>query len=127
MRRGEVAAAWGIGGAWQCAKRTLDGKSKTCDALDVGSTATKAGEKDKACAEACCIKGACMDGMVLQHSWLCSWLCDEQGMVSQHCIASSAVVMAPQSTEYTAIATTMATSKIGFTRCILTKLSALSV
>ena len=20
-----------------------------------------------------------MDGMVLQHSWLCSWLCDEQG------------------------------------------------
>lgn len=99
----------------------------TCDALNPGSVATKTGEKDRPCAGAGSTKGACMDGIVLQHSWLYSWLCDEQGIVSQHCIASSGVVMAPQSTEYTAIATAMATSKIGFTRCILTKLSALSV
>jgi len=38
-----------------------------------------------------------MDGMDLQHSWLRSWLCDEQGIESQHCIAASGVDMAKQS------------------------------
>lgn len=38
-----------------------------------------------------------MDGMVLQHSWLCWWPRDEQDMVSQHCIAASGVDMAKQS------------------------------
>jgi len=68
-----------------------------------------------------------MDGMVLQHSWLCSWPCDEQSIVSQHCIACSGVVTAPQSIAYPAIAATMAKRKIVFTRCISIKLDALSV
>lgn len=63
----------------------------------------------------------------MQHSWLCSWLCDEQGMLLQHCIASSGVVIAPQSIAYAAITTAIAMSKITFTRRIYTKLCALSV
>ncbi len=47
-------------------------------------------------------------------------------MELQHCIASSGVVTAPQSTAYTASATTIAISKIGFARCISTKLDAQS-
>ncbi len=112
MRRGEGAAVWGIGGAWQCAVRTFDAESKPCDALNPGSTAMKTGEKDRPCTEAGCTKGACIDGMVLQHSWLCSWLCDEQGIVSQHCIASSGVDMAKQSNAYIARAITITASKI---------------
>jgi hypothetical protein len=65
-----------------------------------------------------------MDGMVLQHSWLCSGLCDEQGIVSQHCMACSGVVMAPQSIAYAVIATAMAKSKMGFARCISTNVEA---
>src|ERR1700682_955955 len=118
MRRGEGAAAWGIGGAWQCAVRTFDGDSKTCDALNRGSTATKTGVKDRPCTEAGCTKGACMDGMVLQHSWLCSWLCDEQGIVSQHCIAASGVGMAKQSNPYVAKAIAITASKIGLAKRI---------
>jgi hypothetical protein len=38
-----------------------------------------------------------MDGIVLQHSWLCWWPCDAQGIESQHCIACSGVDMAKQS------------------------------
>src|SRR6267142_2377062 len=113
MRRGEGAAVWGIGGAWQCAVRTFDWESKSCDALNRGSTAMKTGEKDRPCTEAGRTKDACMDGMVLQHSWLCSWLCDEQGIVSQHCIASSGVDMARQSNAYIARAITITASKIG--------------
>jgi hypothetical protein len=118
MRRGEVAAAWGIGGAWQCAIRTLDGESKTCDALDVGGTATKAGEKDKECVAAGCIKGACVDAMVSQHSWLCSWLCDEHGIVLQHCIAASGVDIAKQSNAYVAKAIAITPSIIGLAKRI---------
>jgi hypothetical protein len=95
--------------------------------LNPGSTATKTAEKDRSRAEGGCTKGACIDGIILQHSWLYSWLCDEQGIVSQHCIACSGVAMAPQSIAYAAIAAAMATNKIGFTGCIPTKLSALSV
>src|SRR3981189_1787033 len=113
MRRGEGAAAWGIGGAWQCAVRTFDGESMACDALKPGRTATNTGEKERACTEAGWTKGACMDGMVLQHSWLCSWLCDEQGMVSQHCIASSGVDMAKQSNAYVAKAIAITANKMG--------------
>jgi hypothetical protein len=68
-----------------------------------------------------------MDGIVLQHSWLCSWRCDKQCSVSQHCIACSGVAMAAQSLAYTAIATPMAKRKIVFMRCISIKLDALSV
>ena len=97
MRRGEGAAEWGIGGAWHCAVRTFDGESGACDALKSGRMATKTSERDGACVEAGRTKGACIDGMVLQHSWLCSWLCEEQCIVSQHCIAASGVDMAKQS------------------------------
>jgi hypothetical protein len=64
-----------------------------------------------------------MDGIVLQQSWLCwelcSGLCDEHGIVSQHCIACSGVVMAPQSAAYKAIAAAMIKSRNGFARRIL--------
>jgi hypothetical protein len=119
MRRGEGVADWGIGGAWHCAVRTLAGESKTCDALKSGNTATKTGEKDRPGAEDGCIKGACMDGIVLQHSWLCSWPCDEQCIVSQQCIAASGVDMAKQSTVYVAKAITITGSKIVLIRRII--------
>ncbi len=117
MRRGE-GAAWGIGGAWQCAVRTFDGESMTCDALKPGRTATNTGEKERACAEAGWTKGACTAGMVLQHSWLCWWPCDEQCMVSQHCIAASDVDMAKQSNAYVAKAIAITASRIGLIRRI---------
>ena len=85
----------------------------TCDALKPGRTATNRGEKERACAEAGWTKGACMDGMVLQHSWLCWWPCDEQCMVSQHCIAASGVDMAKQSNAYVAKAIAITASRIG--------------
>jgi len=44
--------------------------------------------------------GACIEGMVLQQSWLRCALCDEvHGIVSQHCMASSGEAMGAQSTE----------------------------
>jgi hypothetical protein len=107
-----------MGGAWQCAVRTFDGESKTCDGLNRGSTATKTGEKDGACAEAGRTKGACMDGMVLQQSWLCWWPCDEQGIVSQHCIAASGGDMAKQSKAYVAKAIAITASRIGLLKRI---------
>jgi len=63
------------------------------------------------------------------HAWtawsaafrLCSWLCDEQGIVSQHCIASSGVDMARQSNAYIARAITITASKIGLAIRIRTK------
>src|SRR6267142_2380348 len=82
MRRGEEAAISKIGGAWQCAVRTPAGEYKPCDALNAGSAATGTSVKDEPCVEAGCTKGACMDGIVLQHSWLCWWPCDEQGIES---------------------------------------------
>jgi hypothetical protein len=48
-------------------------------------------------------------------------------MASQHCIACSGVVMAPQSIAYPAIAAATAKRKIVFTRRISIKLDALSV
>src|SRR6267378_6691894 len=118
MRRGEGGAARGIGGAWQCAVRTFDGAPMTCDALKPGRTATNTGEKERACAEAGWTKGARMAGMVLQHSWLCWWPCDEQCMVSQHCIAASGVDMARQSNAYVAKAITITASEMGLAKCI---------
>ena len=54
-----------------------------------------------------------MAGMVLQHSWLCWWPCDEQCMVSQHCIAASGVDMARQSNAYVAKAIAITASRNG--------------
>ena len=107
--------------------RTFTEESKLFNAPNPGSRATKTGEKVGPCTEAGCTKGAWMDGMVLQHSWLCSCPCDEQCIVSQHCIACSGVVIAPQSIVYPAIAAAMAKLKTVFTRCISIKLGALSV
>jgi hypothetical protein len=45
-------------------------------------------------------------------------------MELQHCIACSGVVTAPQSNVYTASATTMAASRIGFATRITIKLDA---
>jgi hypothetical protein len=59
-----------------------------------------------------------MDGMVLQHSWLCSWLCDEQCIVSQHCIAASGVDMAKQWNEYVAKAIARTANIIGLAKRI---------
>ena len=118
MRRGEGAAAWKLGGAWQCAVSTFGGESKSCNALNPARTATKAGEKEVACTAVGRTKGACMDGMVLQHSWLCPWWCDEQGMVLQHCIAASGVDMAKQSNAYVAKAIAITANKIGLAKRI---------
>jgi len=85
-----------MGGAWHCAVRTLAGKSRTSEARKAVRASTKTGEKDSASAEAGCRKGECMEGIVLQHSWLCSWPSDEHGMVLQHCMAASGVDMAEQ-------------------------------
>jgi hypothetical protein len=127
MRKGEEAADWELGGAWHCAVRMLDGESGTCDALKSESMATKTSERDGASAEAGRTKCACMDGLVSQHSWLCSWLCEEQCIVSQHCIARSGVIMSPQSITYPAIARAIANRKTDFTRYIPIKLDALGV
>ncbi len=59
-----------------------------------------------------------MDGIVLQHSWLCWWPCDEQGIESQHCIACSGVDMARQSNAYTARAIATTASSIGLVKRI---------
>ncbi len=59
-----------------------------------------------------------MDGIVLQHSWLCWWPCDEQGIESQHCIACSGVDMARQSKAYTARAIATTASNIGLVKRI---------
>ncbi len=99
----------------------------SCDALNAGSTATKPGENDKSCAETGCTNGACVEVIVVQHFWLFPWLCGEQGIVLQHCIASSGVVMAPQSVVYAAVANAMAISKTGFAKRIPPKLCAWSV
>src|SRR6267378_1578790 len=118
MRRGEEAAIWEIGGAWQCAVSTPAEKSKPCEALNPGSTATKTGEKDRPCAEAGRTNGACMDGIVLQHSWLCWWPGDEQGIVSQHCVACSGVDMAKQSDAYVARAIAITANRIDLVKRI---------
>ncbi len=55
----------------------------------------------------------CTAGIVLQHSWLRWWPCDEQCMVSQHCIAASGVDMAKRSNAYVAKATVITASRIG--------------
>src|SRR5882762_4334655 len=118
MRRGEEAAIWEIGGAWQCVVRTPAEKSKPCKASNPGSTATKTGKKNRPCAEAGCTKGACTDGIVLQHSWVCWWPGDEQGIESQHCIACSGVAMARQSNAYVARAIATTASRIGLVKRI---------
>jgi len=118
MRRGEEAAIWEIGGAWQCAVGTPADESNLCEALNRGSTATKTGENDGPCAEAGCRKGACIDGIVLQHSWLCWWPCDEHGIESQHCIACSGVDIARQSNAYIARAIATIASRIGLVKRI---------
>jgi hypothetical protein len=118
MRRGEGVAAWEIGGAWQCRTRKFAGESMPWDALCAVSVATKTGEKDRPCAESGCTKGECVDGIVLQHSWPCSWLCDEQGIVLQHCIAASGVEMAKQSNAYVAKEITINASRIDLSRRI---------
>ena len=118
MRRGEEAAIWEIGGAWQCAVGTPADESNPCEALNRGSTATKTGENDGPCAEAGCRKGACIDGIVLQHSWLCWWPCDEHGIESQHCIACSGVDIARQSNAYIARAIATIASRIGLVKRI---------
>ena len=69
-----------------------------------------------------CIKGAYMDGMVLQHCWLCWWPCDEQDMVSQHCIAASGVDMAKQSNAYIAKAIAVTVSRSGLAKRIFNQL-----
>jgi hypothetical protein len=66
--------------------------------LETGNVEIATGENDSPCIEAACTNGACMDGMVLQQSWLCSALCEAHGMVSQHCIASSDDAIGAQST-----------------------------
>jgi hypothetical protein len=94
----------------------------TCDASNSVSTAAKTGEKGIACVEAGCTKGACMDVIVLQHSWLCSSPCDEQGIVLQHCIAASGVDMAEQSNAYVANAMAITANKIGLAKRIYTSI-----
>src|SRR5260370_2729177 len=64
-------------------------------------------------------KGGCMDGMVLQHSWLCWWPCDEQCIVSQHCmLAVVAIAFATFAFDCLAMSTPEA-ARIGLIRRIL--------
>jgi len=121
MRRGKEAAIWEIGGAWQCAVRTPAEESKLCEALNPGGAATRTSERDGSCAEAGCRKGACRDGIVLQHSWLCWWSWDEQGIESQHCMACSGVDMARQSNAYMARAIATTACRIGLVKRIHTQ------
>ena len=54
----------------------------------------------------------------MQHCWLCSWPCDAQGIVSQHCIAVSGVTMARQSNAYVAKAIAITASRVSLIRRI---------
>jgi hypothetical protein len=74
-----------------------------------------------------CTKGAFIDGMVLQQSWPSRCPCDEQGIESQHCVARSGVVVAPQSTAYTASATTIPAIRIGLAKRIISNLDPPSI
>jgi hypothetical protein len=65
---------------------------------ETGNVETATGEKDHPCVEDACTNGACIDGMVLQQSWLRSALWEAHGMVSQHCIASSEDAIGAHST-----------------------------
>jgi hypothetical protein len=62
-----------------------------------------------------------MDGIVLQHSWLCWCPCDEQGIESQHCMACSGVDMAKQSDAYVARAIAITANRIGLVKRICTQ------
>ena len=65
-----------------------------------------------------CTNGACIEGIVLQQSWLLPW-CGEQGMDPQHCMACSAVFIAEQSTPYVASTAARASNKIDLPKLIL--------
>jgi hypothetical protein len=65
---------------------------------ETGNVETATCEEDKPCIEGDLTNGACIDGMVLQQSWLCSALWEAHGIVSQHCIASSEEAIGAQST-----------------------------
>src|SRR5215813_13876252 len=70
------------------------------------------------------INGACKEDMFWQQSWLASWECCGQGMLSQHCIASSGVEAAKQSSEYNARPATNATAKMARIRRIVKRVHA---
>ena len=94
------------------------GESNPSDPITSGSAAKKTGENEVSCGEDGCTKVACMDGIVLQQSWLCWGPCDEQGMLSQHCMASSGVDIAKHSNAYTAMANAITAIRIGLAKRI---------
>lgn len=96
IRRGKNADGLINGGAGhevENASISLSGGAAAPDAVSVAIAAS-------ACVVLCiddgCTTGACMDGIDLQQSWpLCP--CGAHGIELQHCVASSGVVIAPQS------------------------------
>jgi len=98
MRRGEEFAESGGDGDSQLDALTwVVEEPRPAVSCKTGNVETATGEKEKPCIGAACTNAACIDGIVLQQSWLCSALWEEQGIVSQHRIASSAEAIGAQS------------------------------
>jgi hypothetical protein len=100
MRRAVKAAPGGAGGACEFMVRRIcdeESKFKMRNASAVGNTAATSCAWEAVSTQWVCKNGACKDDMVWQQSWLPSSLCSGQGMLSQHCIASSGVEAAKQS------------------------------
>jgi hypothetical protein len=57
-----------MGGAWECAAMMRADESKPRDSPDAGSTVNTTGEDEMPCTDEGCTKGACIAGMLLQHS-----------------------------------------------------------
>jgi hypothetical protein len=68
MRRGRGVGEQKMGGAWECAAIMRAEESKPQDSPDAGSTTNTTGEGEMPCTDEGCTKGACIAGMVLQHS-----------------------------------------------------------
>ena len=68
MRRGRAAGECKPGGALQWAAMPRAEESRPRDSPEAGIAANTTGEKDAPRTDEGCTKGACIVGMVLQHS-----------------------------------------------------------
>lgn len=111
-----------MGGAWDCVAMNRADKCRMGDSSGAVSTPSMTLRYDTFCADGGCTNGACIVGMVLQHSCP-GWPCDEQGIELQHCIACSDEVMAEQSNTYSARHAASTAIRMGRTKCIQLKVN----
>jgi hypothetical protein len=72
MRRGKGTRAEKVGGALQCAAITRIEESVAPGPSVAGINASTTDENETLLTDADCTKAGCIDGMVLQQSWLCA-------------------------------------------------------